>query len=477
MKASDAKTLRLSGRVGVYIVAAAYLAFCLTWWNRSLSPVLSGDLFYGFAWRHGLIPYRDYYFGVGLGTAAVMGWSFLALWRARGVRAAVRWGATAVGSWIVPWAIALVWLNGEGVLGAFFDSVFFRGPKAKGSLLGTFLRPISLTLDNGYLRPAAVLSLVIVAIAVCSRWRPLRRGLERASPILPPLLVAAAAIAGVAELIGPDSRRLALTASYLAMIADLALLLRSFASLRSPSRRTIQIGLLAALGFSASYSLSISWAAFEVMMFPALSLPVAVALEASPAGRGRRELRLIAGGACAALVISIGASKARHPQSFMSWEEPPLAVSDTTPQSQGLEGFVLSEPTARFYDSIAALIDEHSKPDDRVFVYPAMTALYAIANRLPATFAVSHLPDVCPDWIAAEDAQRILRSPPAVIVFEDLGEGFYTNQERWFRGGRESGNRLILRALETLKPRYRILNEAVVGRRTHAAVEVWVLQR
>jgi hypothetical protein len=278
-------------------------------------------------------------------------------------------------------------------------------------------------------------------------------------------------------MLGPDRRLLGLAACYVALFGNLALLLRAIPWRSVPSRRRIQVGLLAALGFSAAYSLSISWPAFEVMLFPALALVIARAVAAAPRGQGRPQLRLVASAACLALVVAVSERKARHPQAFMYWEEPPIVSAEKRSSLDELAGFVLSPDTVEFYESTTRLIREHSREGERIFAYPTFPEFYQLADRMPATFAVSHFPDVCPDWVAIEDAQRILRSPPPVIVFERLPESFYAEQEYQFRGGRPSGNRAILRALETLKPRYDVLAEGPRPVPTHAPIEVWILKR
>jgi len=93
-----------ASRLGTILVVGAFLAFCLVWWNRSLNPTIAGDLFHAMAYRHGLLPYRDFYFAVppgmfllGVGIPAVFGDHLIAFWavgltlRALAVAVLYRW--------------------------------------------------------------------------------------------------------------------------------------------------------------------------------------------------------------------------------------------------------------------------------------------------------------------------------------------------------------------------------------------------
>src|SRR5262249_48058671 len=149
-------------------------------------------------------------------------------------------------------------------LGAFVDTVFLRGTQAKGTPAATLLRPLVLTATQADLHAPAALALAILAAALLFRARAVRDLVERTEPLLAPAALAAAALAAVSGLLGPDSRLLGLAGCYLALIGNLAVAVQRL--VRRPSRRAIQVGLLAALGFGSAYSLAISWPAFEVMV-------------------------------------------------------------------------------------------------------------------------------------------------------------------------------------------------------------------
>jgi hypothetical protein len=228
---------------------------------------------------------------------------------------------------------------------------------------------------------------------------------------------------------------------------------------------------MAAVGFACAYALSISWPAFEVMIFPGAALLIALALDWGGPSRISSLVRGIAVTLLLVLVASATARKHATPYYWGRWTEPPLESSMVEPKAPELRGFVLSPWTASFFDGISEDVRANSKPEDRILVYPNMPMLYALSERFPATFATMHWVDVCPDFVADADAQQLLRSPPAVIVLHpDLPEEIAT-EEMLFRDGRQSGVRNVLIALESLSPRYQVMRGNLLPRPVGAVQE------
>lgn len=157
------------------------------------------------------------------------------------------------------------------------------------------------------------------------------------------------------------------------------------------------------------------------------------------------------------LVTIFVASWRKHvsPYSWGFWTEAPLAESRVEPRTPGLEGFLLSEFTARFFDDVTMRIQEVSKPGDRLLVYPHMPIFYALSHRRPAGFVFSYWFDICPDEDAIRDANEILAHPPAVMVVLDVPPSVYLTSEAMYRRGRPSGQRRMAAAIATLSPQYR----------------------
>jgi hypothetical protein len=67
-----------------------------------------------------------------------------------------------------------------------------------------------------------------------------------------------------------------------------------------------------------------------------------------------------------------------------------------------------------------------------------------------------HWFDIVPDALAREEAKRIQAHPPAVILFVDIPEEIIQVKEISYRGGRRSGQRDMIAAIQSL-PGYRII--------------------
>jgi hypothetical protein len=105
-----------------------------------------------------------------------------------------------------------------------------------------------------------------------------------------------------------------------------------------------------------------------------------------------------------------------------------------------------------------------------------MPLVYALAHRLPVTFGLNHWVDICPDYVAEIDADRLLKTPPAVIVIHpDMPQEIAT-EEMLFRDGRRSSVRDVLSALESIYPRYKVVRMFQVPGHPEP-IQVWALKR
>jgi hypothetical protein len=128
----------------------------------------------------------------------------------------------------------------------------------------------------------------------------------------------------------------------------------------------------------------------------------------------------------------------------------------------------VSEPAATLYETTARIARERTQPGDRIYVYPNMPLLYAIADRRPATYSLAHWVDVCPDFLGVEDAARLRRDPPRLLIIRDDPFGFIVREEMLYRGGRRSSVRDVVQAIGELLPRY----ERIAVVRSPAAAQI-----
>jgi hypothetical protein len=149
--------------------------------------------------------------------------------------------------------------------------------------------------------------------------------------------------------------------------------------------------------------------------------------------------------------------KERVPFGFNGWQEPPVKEATMTSSLPELRGFLLPENTLDFVDSTIRIIRENSTPADTIFVYPELGFFYGATERRPATFSSSHNFDVAPDSFAKEEAARLLRARPAVLIYAPTSEQFLTANEAYWRNGQPSGQRDLIAAVETLAREYRFV--------------------
>ncbi len=370
-------------------------------------------------------------------------------------------GAAAVGVAVVL-VPTVAWLVQEQAWQPALEQIFTKGPSSKGGAVVSLLRPATLTIADSRLLLSAMIALAVVLVAAAGYARsPAKSRWRAASLAASAALIAAAALSlGKAATMFDDfgARSLPLAACFLVQIGCLAMgawALIDTARSRA-TRRSSLILVLAGFAFACAYSEAISWPAYEPMLLPGLAIVLVIALDHPPWGRG------IAGALpiVAACLVLIGISQSRkqdEPASWGRWVEPPLELSTRESTLPQFAGFRISPSTEGFLSKVTHLIQENSAPGDSLFTYPNLPLFYALADRWPPTFALTHWVDVCPDYVAEADARRLLESPPKVMVIHEESDGEIADEEGLFRDGHRSAVRAVRAAVETLKPRYRLL--------------------
>jgi hypothetical protein len=224
------------------------------------------------------------------------------------------------------------------------------------------------------------------------------------------------------------------------------------------TRRRAQVILLGAASWSIAAMLALSWPAFEAMTLPGLGFLLAAALD------GVRSLfrwfpLLIMG----LLVFFEVREKLDMPFGFGHQNEPAVRYALAASVQPQLRGMRLPAEAVRFLDDTANTVRTQSRPDDTIFTYPEMGLLYPLSGRRTPTWTGSHNIDVVNDTFAREEAERLKRSPPAVIVYSRLSEQWLEDDERMWRGGRRSGQRDIIAVLEELVKGYRLAGTYVIA--------------
>ena len=205
-------------------------------------------------------------------------------------------------------------------------------------------------------------------------------------------------------------------------------------------------------------TLSLSWPAFEAMALPGLGFLVAAVVESARP----RALPYV----YAVLVLVAGMQvreKLDLPFGFDYQDEDPVREAMSRSVQPALRGMRLPEPTVRFLDETVATIRANTRDGDTIFVYPEMGLLYALSGRMYPTFSGSHNMDVVSDSLATDEAERVRRGRPAVIVYYRITEQQQRDAERLWRAGGPSGQRLLVQAIEEILPGYRLAGQYQIG--------------
>jgi hypothetical protein len=79
--------------------------------------------------------------------------------------------------------------------------------------------------------------------------------------------------------------------------------------------------------------------------------------------------------------------------------------------------------------------------------------MYALTDRKFPTFSAVHIIDVLNDKFGREEAARLIKNRPAVLIYIPDPVGLIQQEKIW-RFGKPSGNRALIKACETLAREY-----------------------
>ena len=394
-----------------------------------------------------------------------------------------------LGGLAIPLTLVTLWLQRAGALGAAVSDVFVRGPSSKGSFRELLVRPAHTLWAGLYLRQHLVLTvLLFAAFLLIWRFRDLSRLLKDPSEKKYLWWLGAAAFASLAA--GWLLSRLFpfhLPGALVYLPRDVAALLGELGSLffflyyfshlvtQRIENHEAQFLLTSGFSFAVAFMVSLSAPVYVNMMVPALAFVLGAMLTGLRSAPGAKLLRLAAAAACCLVVVHVVWLKCDVPYSWSGWKEPNIRRASARVPYPELRGYRMSPTTAQFVTRVTEDIKAHSTPDQPVFVYPDLTLFYILSHRQPATFAYVHYIDVAPDFVDVADAQTLRTRPPAVIVEMKASEEELRLSEVNFRGGRRSGQRDMVAALDAIRPMYQLIDTLTVPG-SGKTVEVLALQ-
>ena len=395
---------------------------------------------------------------VGLGTAVVvLIVGALAMAQEDRLTNALAWSCAYLIGFAVPLSLAGLYLHHLGILHSCLQMLFVTGPAAKASMPHAFLlRELAVAIDNPLWVLPGLLATVLSARAVWRAFFPDSLLQQDSSANWPVLLLCGLGIIGGAELLALTPVQVVSdvtkSAVYYTLIATVllsgAVVIRGLRS-RQPEQRQWQVALLLGVSCSIAVTLSLSWPAFEAMTLPGLGCLVAAALDG--ARRSGRGFILLA----VSVVTFLGVhEKLMMPFSFDHQTEAPVRFATTQPVQPILRGMRLPLQTVEFLTETATIVAAKTSPGSAIFTYPEMGLIYPLTDRQPPTFAGSHNIDVVPDALAKEDALRLERAQPGVIVYAKPTQADLRLDETRWRGGHSSGQRNLVTTLDDLVRRY-----------------------
>ena len=383
-----------------------------------------------------------------------------ALWRSVRFGAAWRFLSGFTLGWMIVSGAVLAWLARHHLVGAFLSQVFFRGPSAKaGSISDFVVRWFLVTVTDARHVVGSVIALIalVPALITVTRMR-LDQGVshDRWTRLIWVLMLAAVSLAGATVAARAEMNPYApliKSSIYFTLIGTgvLASFYSTVFVIRRLSGRETHFWLFGTVSFVCAFMLWLSWPAFEAMVMPGLGFVVAAVLEGGSIWRRTAWYTI-----CAMLLFSVTLTKLKTPFGFNEWMEPSVAAATFHSALPEMRGFLLPEAEVRMIDGTTRIIREHARSGDTIFTYPSMPIFYAITGHWFPTYAGDQNIDACPDYIASKDAETLLRARPAVIVRYTVDPATLAWQETLWRGGKRSGQRDMIAAVETLTQEYRL---------------------
>jgi hypothetical protein len=409
----------------------------------------------------------------GVGMFGLLLVIFLLATRSRGLGFSLRVVSEYLAGWAVPTGLVAFWLFRGGAWKAFIQQAFVQGSASKGSLREILLRPL-LTLAFDWL---LLLAFIGAALLLCLyALLSLRQNRSNTVPgngvsgkpwsLWFACLLALALAFGTAwyspklDTFGPVELFLILisaTCIFIGFYGSAAIAIRyTFLAIRQPlDRASLCKWILASVSALTAYMFSLSWAAFEQMLVPSFAFVIALALDRQlKIGNRAVSFAIVALG----LVLASTAAfrKLEWPYTWENWVDGPIKEETVKSDFPELAGLRVTPESAAFIARVTKVIDAHSLPDQTILCFPNYALFYVLSHRTPATFAFMHWFDIVPDALAREEAKRIQAHPPAVILFVDIPEEIIQVKEISYRGGRRSGQRDMIAAIQSL-PGYRII--------------------
>ena len=157
------------------------------------------------------------------------------------------------------------------------------------------------------------------------------------------------------------------------------------------------------------------------------------------------------------MVITLGLSlifvfsnkKFITPYTWWGAIEPSVRTERSYSDIDLLKNLKISTSSNERFDKINSILKDYGG-NESIFAFPNIPMMYLLANNLPNSKVVVPWFDFLPDEPAKEEALRIKKSPPEVIINLVLPEIAWSAHERLFRHNKRLGQREILDVINDL---------------------------
>jgi hypothetical protein len=183
----------------------------------------------------------------------------------------------------------------------------------------------------------------------------------------------------------------------------------------------------------------------EMAFFLPFSIFICLLLELKP-------LKILLTGliflACLSLVSHYSSTKFNTPYYWWGLREGDVRLANKLSSIPLLANLKISDSAKNTTDELFTATTKIDSGD--IFAFPNIPIVYLLSNRWPNSRVLIQWFDFLPDHAAAEEAHRILLSPPHTIVNLNLPDFVWEKHEEIFRNGAKSGQREIQKAINSL---------------------------
>lgn len=367
---------------------------------------------------------------------------------------------------IFPALVILVWLIQNGALLIFLDQIFFGAISAKGSieniLFAWFSRIFSPSFNKSLFLFLGVFSLISLGVYLLRR--KLLDKLEISKPnnltfyksaVFYILILAAIYLTYYYSNLnisiylikyGWKLERFIAPISFCTCLFILTtpFLIKLFPNLADPKKYGA-LTLVSIMSIGLIWGNGTSGGVGEMALFLPFSIFICLVLEIKSL---KFLLTIITLMICISLISYYSDNKFKRPYYWWGIQEENVRLANKLSSIPLLANLKISDSAKNTTDELFTATTKIDSGD--IFAFPNIPIVYLLSNRWPNSRVLIQWFDFLPDHAAAEEAHRILLSPPHTIVNLNLPDFVWEKHEEIFRNGAKSGQREIQKAISSL---------------------------